>query len=55
MRAEVINRFKDRKTGVIHEAGEIIEVTEKRFKEILRVGEYVKAAPEPRKKKTEEE
>jgi len=32
--AKVLKRFKDRKTGKVHDSNETIKVSEKRFKEI---------------------
>lgn len=37
MKAKVLKRFKDKYTGEIYEAGDVITVTKKRFKEILEV------------------
>lgn len=34
MKVKVLIPFTDRKTGITHKKGEIIEVTEKRFAEI---------------------
>ena len=41
MKAKVLKRFKDKYTEEIHEAGDIITVTKKRFKEILEVDALV--------------
>lgn len=46
MIAEVIRGFIDKHTGEPHNVGDIIEITEDRFKEILAVGEFVKEVVE---------
>lgn len=46
MKAKVLKRFKDKYSGEIHEAGDIITVTKKRFKEILEVGVLVEEVTE---------
>ena len=46
MKAKVLKRFKDKYTGEIHEAGDIITVTKKRFKEILEVDGLVEEVTE---------
>lgn len=37
MKAKVLKRFKDKHTGEVYNAGDIITITKKRFKEILEV------------------
>lgn len=58
MKVKVLERFKDKYTGKVHEADKVMEVTKKRFEEILSVGNYVEEiveenAPEeaPKKKR----
>lgn len=46
MKAKVLKRFKDKHTGEIHEEGDIITVTKKRFKEILEVDVLVEEVTE---------
>ena len=46
MKVKVVNRFVDKVTKQLHEYGEVIEVTEARFKEISDAGKYVEAIPE---------
>lgn len=41
MKAKVLIKFKDKYTGEIYEQGATITVNEKRFKEILTVGDLV--------------
>lgn len=41
MKVKVLQKFKDKHTGELHEAGEIIDVTKKRYAEILTVGKLV--------------
>lgn len=41
MKVKVVNRFVDKNTKQLHEYGEVIEVTEERFKEISAAGKYV--------------
>lgn len=51
MKVKVVNRFVDKETRQLHEYGEVIEVTEARFKEISAAGKYVEAiADEPTEK-----
>lgn len=42
MKVKVVNRFIDKETRQLHEYGDVIEVTEARFKEISAAGKYVK-------------
>lgn len=37
----VKKKFTDRYTGIIHKPGDKLTITENRYREILRVGEYV--------------
>lgn len=41
MKAKVLKRFKDKHTGKIHNAGDVITVSKERFNEILTVGAFV--------------
>lgn len=41
MKVKVIRKYRDRHTGVIHHSGDVLEITEERYKEIMRVGRYV--------------
>ena len=41
MLVKVVKRFRDVHTGVIHEVGDVLEITEGRFAEIQRVGDFV--------------
>ena len=41
MKAKVLKRFKDKHTGEVYKAGDIITITKKRFKEILEVDALV--------------
>ena len=43
MKVKVVNRFVDKETKQLHEYGEVIEVTDARFKEISAAGKYVEA------------
>lgn len=59
MKVKVLERFKDKYTGEIHETDKEMEVSKERFEEILSVGNFVKeiaeeSAPEaaPKKKRT---
>lgn len=44
-----VERFRDKNTGKIHKKGDIFEVTEDRFNEILKVGNFVEKHTEPEK------
>ena len=41
MKVKVLERFKDKYTGEIHEADKVMDVTKERFEEILTVGKFV--------------
>lgn len=43
MKVKVVKRFVDKETRELHEYGDVIEVTEERFKEISAAGKYVEA------------
>lgn len=53
MRAVVLETFKDKHTGELHEKGSTITISKERFKEILTVGSFVEAIPDAPKKTTE--
>ncbi len=46
MDARVLKKFRDKHTGTVYKAGEIISISEERFEEILTVGELVEAVAE---------
>ena len=46
MRVEVIQKFKDKHTGEIRNVGDVLDVTQERFDEIMTVGEFVKEVEE---------
>lgn len=57
MKVKVLTSFRDKNTKTIHQVGEVLEVTEERFKEILSVGKFVSKIEEKKKddkKKSEE-
>lgn len=55
MKAKVLKKFKDKKTGKIHKVGDIINVSKERFEEILKVDALVEAcSAEPKAAKNEE-
>lgn len=41
MKVKVMRKFRDRHTGVIHQRGEVLEITESRYNEIMSVGNFV--------------
>ena len=41
MKVKVMRKFRDRHTGVIHQRGEVLEITETRYNEIASVGKFV--------------
>ncbi len=41
MKVKVIRKFRDRYTGAIYNKGDLLEITEERYKEILNVGNLV--------------
>ncbi len=46
MNARVLKKFRDKHTGTVYKAGEIISISEERFEEILTVGKLVEVAAE---------
>lgn len=50
MKIRVLKRFRDRHTGKVYEAGEVLEVEEARLKEILEVGKLAEPEGEPGKR-----
>ena len=54
MKVTVIREFIDRHTGALHPVGEELTVTKARYAEIMQVGEFVRPAPAPKRKKKEE-
>lgn len=43
MKCKVVKRYIDRETRELHEYGEVVEVTDARFKEISAAGKYLEA------------
>ena len=54
MKAKVLKQFKDKYTGELYKVGAILDIPEKRFKEILKIAPLVEAVEEtegkPKKK-----
>ena len=46
MKAKVLKRFKDKHTGEVYKAGQVITVTKKRFAEILKTAPLVEEVKE---------
>lgn len=53
MKAKVIKKFKDKHTGKLHNAGDIITISKERFAEILTVAPLVEEVKEKAKKAAE--
>ncbi len=49
MKAKVLIKFKDKKTGKIRKVGEVFSVSKERFEEILTVGKLVEEYKEEAK------
>lgn len=49
MKAKVLVKFIDKHTGETHKVGDVLNITEERFKEILKVGLLVKKIETPKK------
>lgn len=49
MKAKVVQRFKDKHTGEMHEVDDIITISKKRFAEILEVAPLVEEIKEETK------
>ena len=41
MKVKVIRKFRDRYSGALYNKGDLLEITEKRYREILSVGKFV--------------
>lgn len=41
MKAKVLKKFRDKHTGEIHNPGDVIKISKKRYEEIMTVGNYV--------------
>lgn len=52
MKVKVLRKFLDKHTGEVHKPGDVLEITEERFEEILKVGKLVEKVS---KEKTEPE
>lgn len=46
MKVVVLRKFLDKYTGEIHKPGNVLEITEERFEEILKVGKLVEKVSE---------
>lgn len=45
MKVKVIDSFHDIHGGTLHRRGEVMEVTEERYRQILQSGKYVEPVP----------
>lgn len=54
MKAKVLQLFKDKHTGELHQKGTTITVSKERFEEILTVGPFVEAITTGENKKKKE-
>ena len=50
MNVKTVVRFIDKKEGVTREIGDVFRVSKERYEEILKVGPFVEAVPETRKR-----
>lgn len=55
MKAKVLQKFKDKHTGAIHERGDVIEITEKRLAELKKAGRFVVEIAEDKTSEASEE
>lgn len=46
MKVIVVTEFRDKHTGELHRIGEGLDITKKRFSEILRVGSFIEEVKE---------
>lgn len=51
MKAKVLVKFKDKKTGKIRKVGEVFTLSKDRYEEILKVGKLVEEVIEEKKTK----
>lgn len=54
MKIKVINSFRDKNTKVIHQVGEVLEVSDERGAEIISAGNYAAQIDEPKQAETPE-
>lgn len=54
MKVKVLKRFKDKHTNQIHKVGDMLDVTKKRYEEILTKGKLVEEIDEEPAETTEE-
>lgn len=55
MKIKVINSFRDKNTKVIHQVGEVLEVSDERGAEIISAGNYAAQIDEPKQAETPEQ
>ena len=53
MKAKVLRQFKDKYSGKIHKANDVITISKERYEEILRVGKLVEKIEEKAKSAAE--
>ncbi len=46
MKVKVLEKFRDKHTKEIHRRDDVMEITEERYEEILKVGKLVEQVPE---------
>lgn len=54
MKIKVVNSFRDKNTKVIHQVGEVLEVSDERGAEIISAGNYAVKIDEPKQGETPE-
>lgn len=54
MKVKVIERFRDKYTGKMHEVDDVMTVSKDRYEEILTKGALVEKVAEPKKTKKDE-
>lgn len=54
MKIKVINSFRDKNTKVIHQVGEVLEVSDERGAEIISAGNYAVEIDRPKQAETPE-
>ena len=51
MKVKVLEKFRDKYTGKVHEKGKTITISKERYDEILTVGKFVEEIKETKEKK----
>lgn len=54
MKVKVLKRFRDKHSNEIHKVGDILDITKKRYNEILKVDKLIEKVEDDQEEKEEE-